>query len=367
MSRSRRLQTRVAFTLLVVVVVLAAGPTAVAAQSQTGISGTVVVGEGETVSDVSAVAGTVVVEEGGTVTGDVSAFAGNVYVHGTVEGDLSAAAGNVEITGTVAGEVSVGAGNLLLADGATVGSLQAGVGNAELYGTIEGDASVGADSITLAESTAIAGDLRYDGDLEGPTDGVAGDVTRDSTLGFDVAPTLQPISEALFAVYALVLNLLLGAALLALFPRFSADVAARVAGNPVRTGLVGLLVLVAVPILLVAIAITVIGIPITLVGALLFVLVVWIAVVYGRFAVAAWLLSSLGVESRWLALVVGLVGGALLVRVPFVGGLLNLVLFLLGLGALSGALYGHYRRGRARPAGDTQPGPEYGPERSPGE
>lgn len=363
MDSSRRTRTQVAVVLLLATLVLGTLPLTVAAQSQSGVGGTIVVGEGETVSDLSAVGGTVVVEEGGTVTGDVGALAGNVYVAGTVEGDLSTAAGNVEITGTVAGDVSVAAGNLVLAEGATIGNLETGAGSVQLDGTIVGDASIAAETIVLGDASAIAGDLRYDGDLEGTTGGVAGDVTRDSTLGFDVAPTIQPISSWLFGLYALVLNLLLGAALLTLFPRFSSGVTERVAGDPVRTGLVGLAVLVGVPILLVAIAITVIGIPITLVGALVFALAIWIGVVYGRFAVAAWALSKSGNDNRWFALVVGLVGGAILVQLPIVGGPINLVLFLLGLGALSAGLYGHFQRTRASPdEADPEPDLERGSE-----
>lgn len=320
------------------------GPVAQPAQSTVG--GTVTVADGETVDGITAVAGTIVVEEGGTVEGDVSGLAGNVYVDGTVEGDVSVAAGNVEIGGTVSGDVSAAAGNLLIAEGATVGGVEAGAGKVRLEGTVEGDVSVGAETIVLGEEASIGGDMRYDGDLEGTEGAVAGDLVRDSTVGVEVGPTIGPATSWLFDAYALLLNLLLGAVLLVLFPRFSAGVADRVAGEPVRTGLVGLGVLVAVPVVLVAVAITVVGIPVAFVGSLLFALAIWIGTVYGRFAVAAWLLSAAGVEHRWLALVVGLVAGAILGLVPYLGGLINLLVFLLGFGALAAGLYVHARGGR---------------------
>ncbi|WP_207586270.1 polymer-forming cytoskeletal protein [Halomontanus rarus] len=362
MTPSRPSPKQLLVLVLIVAVVVGMLPGFALAQSgsQSGVGGTVVVDDGETVSGLSGVAGTVVVREGGTVTGDVSGLAGNVYIHGTVEGDVSAAAGNVEITGTVEGDVATGSGNLVVAEGATIrGALEAGAGNVDIDGTIDGDVTVGAETIRLGEAAAIGGDLRYDGNLQGNTATVAGEITRDSTLGFDVAPTIQPIASWLFAVYALALNLLLGAALLALFPGFSRGVAERVASDPVRTGLVGLGVLVAVPILLIAAAITIVGIPLTIAGAFVFALVSWIGIVYGRFAAAAWLLSRAGTDNRWLALVVGLVGGALLAQVPIVGGLANLLLFLLGLGALSVGLYTHARRHRGRdsPVGVSQGGP----------
>ncbi|WP_306054769.1 bactofilin family protein [Natronococcus wangiae] len=346
-------RSRLAIVLLVVAL-LGTIPASAAAQSSDRTGGTVVVEDGETVDEVEAFAGNVIVR--GTVTGEVNAFAGNVRVDGNVGGDVEAVAGNVEITGSVDGDVNGAGGNLVVAEGATIGgSLEAGAGTAEIDGTLEGDAAIGADTIRLGENAAIEGDLRYGGTLEGNTDAVAGEITEDSRVGVGTGPTLQPFADWLFAVYAFVLNLLLGAILLGLFPRFSDGVARRVATDPVRSGLAGLGVLVGVPILLVAIAITIIGIPVTVVGAFLFALLIWIGVVYGRFAVAAWLLSYAGVDNRWLALVVGLLGGAVFGQIPYVGGFLNFVIFLLGLGALSIGLYRHRRRTPDSPAA-TRPG-----------
>ncbi|MDG5817914.1 polymer-forming cytoskeletal protein [Natronococcus sp. A-GB7] len=330
--------------VLLVVVLLGTLPTGVAAQSESTVGGTVVVGEGETIDELEAVAGTVVVE--GTVTGDVSAAAGDVRIEsgGEVGGDLEAASGSVTIDGAVGGDVDVGAGNVAVGEDGTVGGeFTAGAGNVVVDGTLEGDAAIGAETITLGEDAAIAGDLRYNGDLQGNTDAVAGSISEDPSLGFDIAPTLQPLASWLVSLYTLALNLLLGAALLALFPRFSDGVAERVARDPVRTGAVGFGVLIGVPILLVAAAITIIGIPFSIVGGFAFALVVWIGIVYGRFAVAAWLLGYADLENRWLALVVGMIGGAILAQVPFVGGLLNFVILLLGLGALAWGLYAHRR------------------------
>ncbi|WP_247003484.1 polymer-forming cytoskeletal protein [Halosolutus gelatinilyticus] len=349
MERIPLSRTQLVVVAVLAVVVLGTVPIGAVAQSERQAGGTIVVEEGETVDEIEAFAGNVIVR--GTVTGDVSAFAGNVHVEGEVRGDVEAAAGNVEITGTVDGDVSAGAGNLVVGEGAVIGgSLDAGAGTVTIDGTIEGDAEIGAETIRLGETASIQGDLRYGGTLEGNTDAVAGQITEDSRVGVGVWPTLQPITEWVFVAYAFVMNLLLGAVLLAVFPRFSDGVVRRVATNPVRTGLAGLGVLVGVPILLIAIAITVLGIPISVLGAFAFALVVWIGVVYGRFAVAAWLLSAAGVENRWLALVVGLLGGALLARIPIVGGLLNLLLLLLGLGALSLGLVAHRRHTRASPA-----------------
>jgi len=355
---------RLTVVAIVLVVVLGTLPVAVA-QDRSEVGGNVVVAEDETVDEITAVGGNVVVD--GTVTGEVSAVAGNVYVNGDVGGDVSTLGGNLEVTGTVDGDVGGAAGTVLVAEGATIGGdLGVGAGTVELDGAIEGDAAIGADTITLGETAAIGGDLDYAGDLEGDTAAVAGEVTEEETIGptgfgvsgpgTEVGPPLEPLTTWLSTVYTFVLNLVLGALLLAVFPRFSDGVVDRVATDPVRSGLVGLLALVGVPIVLFAVAVTIVGIPFSIVGTFAFLFVIWIGIVYGRFAVAAWLLREVGVDNHWLALVAGLVGAVILGWVPILGGVLNFVIFLLGLGALALGLYTHRKRGRETPT-DAPAGP----------
>lgn len=311
--------------------------------SANGFGGSIVVSEGETVSSVDGVAGGIIID--GTVDGDVSGVAGDVRIRGTVDGDVDVATGNLYIAGTVTGDVSAGAGSIHLTDsGAIEGSMTAGAGTVRLDGTIGDDASIGAETITLGDGAAIDGDLTYDGTLEGNTGAVAGSTTQDSTLGVGLAGDIQPLASWLFAIYAFVLNLVLGAILLAVVPGFTTGVAARARRRPLQTGAVGLGVLFIVPVALVAIALSVVGIPVSLIGALLFALVLWIALVLGRFALGAWLLSLVGVERPWVALLVGLVVGALLTQLPWLGGVFNFVLLLLGLGGLAIGLYTSRRR-----------------------
>ncbi|MEF8807625.1 polymer-forming cytoskeletal protein [Natronomonas sp.] len=348
---------RVGVLLLAVVLVVSLVPGLAAAQSNLG--GNIVVEEGETVSEVNAVGGAVIIR--GTVTGDVSGAAGSVLVTGTVEGDVNVATGDLRIAGNVGGDVSAAAGRVYLEEGATVdGNFDVGTGDARIDGTIGGDARIGAETIRLGDTASIGGSLTYDGRLQGNRDAVAGDITRDRTLGPTTVTELRPLASWVTAVYAFVANLLLGGILLALFPRFSEGVADRVRTDSVRTGLVGLGVLVGVPLGLVAITLTIVGIPLAFVGALLFLFVIWIGLVYGRFALGVWLLSVVaperegtetdnedrfgGVDPKWVALVVGLLAGGLLALLPVVGELINLLLGLLGLGAVALGVYGRRRQ-----------------------
>lgn len=343
-------------SILLAAVVLVAFVPGIAV-AQTGIGGAIVVEEGQTVSSVEGVGGTITIH--GTVTGDVSGAAGTVLVTGTVEGDVNVAAGSLEIAGDVGGDVASGTGSFHLREGGSIGgNLDIGAGDARIDGTIGGDAQIGAETIRLGETASIAGSLTYDGDLQGNLDAVAGEITHDPTLSGTILPNLQPLASWAAAAYAFVANLVLGAILLVLFPRFSRGVADRVRDDPVRTGAAGLGVLIGVPILLLLLTLTIVGIPLMLGGALLFVFLAWIALVYGRFAVGAWLVSLFaaedtdriaGVDRRWVALVVGLLVIPVIAQLPYLGWLINLGVFVLGLGAVAWGLYARRSEARSKP------------------
>lgn len=265
--------------------------------------------------------GSIVVEEGETVDG-LQVFARSVVVRGTVDGDLTGAAGDVTIT-----------------EGAIVGgTLQAGAGTVRIDGIVQGDVTVGAETIILGESASIEGDLTYDGQLQGNWNAVAGTIERDPSLGGTVVgPEIPVIADWVFDLYGFLVNLILGAILLLVFPAFSRRVADRAVTDAFRAGGVGLLTLIVVPLVLVLLAITIVGIPLTIIGGLLFALVSWVGGIYGRLAVGTWLLSYADAgsdESHWIALAVGFVVVAVGIRLPLVGWLVNLLVFLLGLGAL---------------------------------
>lgn len=348
------------FVVIIVVVALLvpAGAGVAAAQSFQGAAGSVVVAEGETYERVDGVAGAIVVR--GTVTGDVTGAAGTIHVTdtGVVEGDIEAAAGTVRIDGVVEGDVDVGGGTIELGEDARIGgTLQAGGGYISLDGSIGGDVRVGAETIVVGPDAAVGGEFRYNAatfDLH-PDATIEGDVVQDSDLADSAGPAAGfdgfEIPSWVSAVYGFLANLVLGALLLFAFPRFSTGVADRVADEPLTSGGVGLLALVATPVALVILLLTIVGIPIAVVGAIAFAFAIWIGVVYGQYAVGAWVLDRLGRDNRWLALVVGLLGFALLGTVPFLGGLVTFVAFLLGFGALAVGLRSAYRTRRS--AGDT--------------
>ena len=333
--------------LLVVLLVLGAVPGAVAAQTGevTRTGGTVTVAEGETIDgDFVATGGTVVID--GRVTGDATVTAGTVIVSetGRVDGKLEAMAGSVVVEGTVGGDASVAAGSLVVREGASVGGIEAAASDIRVNGNVDGDARLAGETVSLGPAAVVGGDVEYDAETftAAPGAQVSGAVTRNDDLS--VSPVVAPWGEfgdlggfsvpaGVFAAWGLVLNLLVGAAVVALAPRFARDVTDRGTRAAAKSGGVGLLTFVAVPIALALVAITVVGIPVSIVGALAYALVLWLTTIYGALVVGTWLLSLADRESVWVALAVGLVGFTLVGFVPYVGELLQFVVLLVGLGA----------------------------------
>lgn len=334
--------SRVFALLIAVLLVLGAVPGVVAAEERAG--GTIVVGPDETVQgDLQAFGGSVVVY--GTVTGDVQAFAGDVVIAGTVNGNVEAAAGSVSVTGDVGGNVQAAGGSVSVGQGATIGgNLEAGAGSIYIAGTVEGDARVGADTITLAPSATIGGNLVYDGDLhQQPGAQVSGEVRRDSSMSVDVAPGIPGLPDVVGTVYGILVNLVVGAVLLALFPTFTGEVSRRVREEPVNSGLAGLVTLVLGTIAIIIFAITLIGIPLAIIVAIALGLTGWLGSILGQYAVGDFVLRRTGREDRWLALAVGIIGFAIIGLVPIVGGLAAAIAGLLGFGAVTGQLYDRYK------------------------
>ena len=179
------------------------------------------------------------------------------------------------------------------------------------------------------------------------------------------AGRLRRLGISVFDLYWQLATLVLGLVVVGLLPRFSRRVADLGAGDPLRTGGVGLAVVLVVPVALLVLGLSLFGIPLALAGAAVYLVLWWVGAVYGRFTVGIWLLGAVPralavvdvdvrrVENRWAGLLVGTVAAGLLVLIPVVGPLLEAIVLLLGLGGVTRLAYRSYRhteRGERAPA-----------------
>jgi len=349
--------------------------------------GDVTVAADETINDTLLAAGQTVTIDG-TINGDLLAFGREVTVRGNVTGNLVTGAQRVTIEGTVGGSVLGGAEDLLL-ENARIGRDLYGFsnevdiasttnvsGNAIAFAeTVDVDGRVGIDFRGFGATVTVSGAV--EGDVDGfgrtvtllPTARVGGNVTGHVGSAGDL--NVQPgavvggtVSEQLVEreergnryltvgyyvsqIVRLAAMFLTGLLLLWVFPVLRQVTLPNVVAV-LRSAGIGLATAVTLPVAAVLVCITIIGIPI---GILTFVLGA-IALYFSKAVVAqvigrALFSSPTGPPHYATTLAVGLAIVIVAVNLPWIGGLANLVLTLVGLGLIVTVLLGHFNRDAA--------------------
>jgi cytoskeletal protein CcmA (bactofilin family) len=316
----------------------------------------------------------VVIPAGETVQGDLIASAGTVRVDGRVDGDLVASGGQVIVAGTVTGDALIGAGSTTVS-GEVDGDLRAGTGRARIDGRVNEDVLLGAGQATIASGSQIGGDLIFatgrmemNGAVAGSVLGSTGNYTRGGSVGDSERVNLaEPAGEereptladrAVDALRRYVSILVVGVLLLWLLPRLIRGAAGSARSRPLPSlgtgvlGFIGVIVGLVLLLLVTVLVAVVLGLlslgsltGITVFGGLLVAaIVVFLFVLAIAFAAQAVVGLALGRlvlrgEGRSFAanlgaLALGVLVVVLVAAIPFVGGWIEAVLVLLGVGAL---------------------------------
>jgi hypothetical protein len=336
---------------------------------------------------------TVVVPASETVNSDLYVFAGRVTVDGTIHGDLVALGGTVNVTGTVDGDVIAGGGTVDIT-GSVGRAVRVGAGDFTMSGPAKNDVLVG--SGRLNSSGQVGGDLIFwagqasvAGPVAGSIDGRATAYSRSGSVGGTESVTIQevkapdaatpvasnPIGDALRQFVAVVL---FGALLLWLVPRFVRGSEEVVRRRPVVSFLGGLGVIVGYVVAIIALLVVMIVLAIAfglitlgnliavdialwLLGTLTLTIGLVLAAAYivdgvVGLALARRLAPRLRMTSRWQELGL-LAAGAVVVVIatslPVIGPLVNLIVVMVGLGAIGLFLWAGWR-GR-RSGGPAEP------------
>jgi cytoskeletal protein CcmA (bactofilin family) len=348
----------------------------------------------------------VTVPQGETVDDTLVVFGDSINIDGTVNGDLITFARNVSIRGMVKGNV-IGFGQHLTVEGIIEGSIF-GVGQTvqnrgrvtnNVYGfgqdvTIGTGAEVTGNALLFAGETNVDGSIGHDlwifcnrADVRGNVlrnvnafvNGITvlaparivGDLTArvqradnvrvesGATVGGKTDIQVRPPEPNRYATFSFYLRQIMwlaaafvtGIILFWLFPALT-----QVNLDSARTLLtaagIGFLAACATPIAAIIIAVTVIGLPIGLVTLALWLLGLYLAKIVLAGFLGRALLAGQGEQrpAPALMLLVGLVLVLIAVNLPYVGGIINFLLTLLGLGALILTLYRSYRRESLQPA-----------------
>jgi len=269
---------------------------------------------------------------GGRIHGSIRAAGGEIHVSSAVDRNATIAGGSVTLDSTVdiARNAYLVGGNLWV-NGAVRGNLLASGGNVTLNGTVGRDVEVRSDELHIGPHAVITGNLRY----RVP----AGKVHIDSGARISGTVTALPISRRWGLTRWLVMLgfLVVGAVVVTLIPRYSAETADIIPLRPVRSGVVGLGWFILVPVGIVVAMVTVIGIPLAIVTALLYGIVVYLSTVpfaiwLGRLVPGA--RTRVGRQGVLLSFLIGGIVVLVVQVIPVVGPILSLIAACVGLGAI---------------------------------
>lgn len=365
----RRVTT--AAVLLTLMMALVLVTPSYALERRTG-RGTITVPAGQTVDDTLFATGDAVFVDG-VVTGNLLAFARRVSIKGTVKGDVICFAQTLDMEGTVGGNVfsfsqwadtsghvvgstvNLGQSVALRSAARVDGDAISLAGETHLDGAVGRDAAIfggpldvrgniGRNLSTRTDRVTLAAPARVGGNLDAY-------VPRKENVRVDSGATVAGKSETrlrllpakasrywqwkFYAWEAVCLAgaLVIGLLLYWLFPAaftFRADTAVAI----LRKLGVGFLLLVATPIAAILVAITLIGLPLGLIALALWLLGLYLAKIFvAAWVGQTWMEPPAGKAGPFvLALLLGLVVVYVAMNLPYVGGLLHFLIFLMGLG-----------------------------------
>ena len=334
----------------------------------------VTVAANETVDDTLVATGNTVVVEG-VVNGDLLVFAQNLEVRGTIRGDVVSLAKQTVVSGTVEGRIfncsrSMELGGELghslynwgqslrvesrahVGEGIVAGgdiSLEGEVKrSAALYGEVEVSGTVGRDLIMAGRSLTLTNTARVGGNLTARVrhtkdvhiaDGASISGKRDVQLRVR-KNRFTSQKFYLHQVVWLAAAMLMGWVGVALFPGFFQSCTQAV-GSGWRSAGLGLGVLAGTPVAVVVLAITLVGIPISLMLLGIYIAALCLAKLWvGAFLGWILLKPTRFTKRDWLlGLLVGLLILTIVGYIPYLAGLVRLVVVCLGLGAFAWQLY----------------------------
>lgn len=314
--------------------------------------------------DVYAAAGKIVVD--GTVNGDVISAGGSLEIPGRVTGDLRVAGGQITVGGNIEGSLTALGGSVVINEGARIGksivvgagSLSSrgeiakgatfGAGDATIDGMVGGDVRAGTSRLTLGDRANVSGNVEYWSENELTRIGnaqVAGSTTRHTPVSKEQANQGALGFWFFWAVVSAISGFIMGLVLLKLAPNFTADVIKTFRTWPFASIGIGLVALIAAPILFVLLLVTLIGIPFALI--LLFVMIiVWMFI---KVFVALFIGGFIQERMKWKksgvwALVIGLFLWAIVANIPVIGGMIVFIASLATIGALLWTKKDYYRK-----------------------
>lgn len=367
----------VVMTAALCMMALGLAPSASASQTEHGNPNYTLPSDQEVKTDLIVFGDSIRIE--GTVDGDLIAWSQYVIVNGHVKGDVLAFGQEIRINGTVDGNVRTWSQLLsisgavgrnvtswsetteVLEKGSVGGSLTAGLAKMDLEGKIQGDMLVGGanlsvnglagrdiqyrgDSLSIGPRGEVTGRIRYRGYKEAE---IAQGAKLANQVEFTPLKRGPNYTQARYYWHRLLLwgaSFVFGIVLLLLAPVFFLDAANACNRFGLTSGL-GILFLIATPIVAVLACCTIVGIGLGIATVLMYVIALYAAQVF----VGCWLGEKLlgpshGAPSAIGRMALGLVILRALGMLPYwIGAMVTSVVLVCGLGAIVLTVYKNLR------------------------
>lgn len=284
----------------------------------------------------------------GVVDDDITCAAGMITLDKEVKGDARIAGGNVDIGGKIEGDLVVAGGTVRIRESAVIGKdLIVRSGNVVYLGTTVGNVDIKSASIVYngiagknvflegrniaIEGGHVSGDLTTGsyGDVDASKVEVKGKVYK-KVFPAQVVTYRSSIPGRIISFIAL---FVIGAVLMLISRKYTKVVARKVSSFWKSIGF-GFLLLVLVPFAIILMLITIIGIPLALILLVSYLILIYTA----KLAVAYWMTERLGASGKVLSiatLALCLLVLFALISIPYAGWIINAILVLTGMGAMT--------------------------------
>lgn len=290
----------------------------------------------------------------GTVNGSVYATGQRVRVNGTVTGNVQAAGSKVEINGKVGGAVYGAGSEVVITEKATVqnGAMLMGslvevngpVNNQTILAgslikvnaPINGNLTLRGTQADLGPDAQVNGNLKYNQELKASIandKAITGSIIKvqDTNEGPSWTDRLRDV------LIGLLMSLLTGLVLILLLPKSAQAVADKMTKHPFQSFFAGLGFLIFVPVVAILLLISYFGIQLAALLGLGYVAVLLIGELFVALCIGNFITRPKKTNFATMAtsLILGLLVLTILKLVPFLGGVVAFVTFLLGAGAVA--------------------------------
>lgn len=301
-----------------------------------------------------------------TVRGDAVIAAGEITLRGTIDEDLYVAGGDIDLAGHVAGssriaggEVEIGrtavidggvsvAGGSVKVNGRLGQYLQVAAGSVDIDGQIAGSVEVSGGELRVGPQAVIDGALTFRGPK--PPQVAAGAQIRGGVKHIEQKRDTDVVRHMLgtLAILWLIGWIIVGCVLMAIWPGFARSVSETATQRFGVSLLTGFLVLFATPVTILILCVTLIGIPLGLLILCLYLVILPLGYLASAAAIGDWLLprirkgAPIATGHRVFMLLGVLVALFFVTQLPFIGGLVGLLVALTGIGSLLLAAAAYY-------------------------